>query len=178
MTAINQSTHLEVLQKEYQTLLAQLTRIGPIKKGTLAKVYNRCLSGGCRCHKGNDYRHGPYWQWSGCINGKNRSRRVYPEELKLYREFIDNRRAFMALSDRLLEVGEAIFQGENAHFVLVIKGKSVMSLSAVQYNPRGVLLDLQREVDAFIEMADIGIIGARAPGTVTDDSLSGDGDDV
>ena len=62
-------------------------------------------------------------------------------------------------------IGEAMFQGESAHFLLVVKGAQgeVLTLAAVQYNPRGEMLAEGRKVDAFVEMKDIGIIGAAPP---------------
>ncbi len=76
-------------------------------------------------------------------------------------------------------LGESTFQGENARFVLVVKGKSekAIPLSSLQYNPRGVLLEVGREVDAFIEMEDVGIIGAKPPDAAVEEG-SQPGDDA
>ncbi len=97
-------------EQEYRNLTRQLADIGPVKKGSLGKYYNQCLSGGRRCQRGGQYRHGPYSRWSTKVNGKNVSRRLQKDEFKIYQQFIDNNKKLKEIIAQLYHVSEKMLQ--------------------------------------------------------------------
>ena len=43
---------------------------GPILPGTISIRRGACGKATCRCHQDSKYLHGPYYRWTGWINGK------------------------------------------------------------------------------------------------------------
>lgn len=67
------------IQKNYpQTIKVP----GPILPGSIAVVWIRCGKKNCLCHKDPEQKHGPYYQWSGIIDGKRTSRMIPSKMLK------------------------------------------------------------------------------------------------
>jgi hypothetical protein len=63
---------------------------GPILSGTISTVYGTCGKPTCRCHRDRNYRHGPYYRWSGWINGKPTTKTVSEEIARECQRRIDN----------------------------------------------------------------------------------------
>lgn len=79
-------------EHRYRQLAAQLADIGPISSGSLTRRYTRCTSAGCKCRADPPQPHGPYWQLTRKIDGKTVTRRLTPDQAKLYRQWIANDR--------------------------------------------------------------------------------------
>lgn len=69
--------------------------------GSIATVFIRCGKKNCLCHKDPKHRHGPYYQWSGVINGKRTSKLIPPELLKECQEGIKNYQKLTAKLEEL-----------------------------------------------------------------------------
>ena len=52
-------------------ILAELTEIGFIRSGSVASRYNYCGKANCRCHADPPHPHGPYFQWTAKVGGKD-----------------------------------------------------------------------------------------------------------
>ncbi len=86
------SAALKQLHRRHRELARQLAVIGPVLKGSVVKRYMPCGKPNCRCQAEPPKLHGPYWQWSTAVNGKTVTRRLKPDQVPLYLEWIDNRK--------------------------------------------------------------------------------------
>jgi uncharacterized protein DUF6788 len=75
-----------------QELLAEIARIGYVRRGTLLQRPNRCGTATCRCHADPPRMHGPYWQWTRKVRGKTVTQRVSEEQAALLRTWLENAR--------------------------------------------------------------------------------------
>lgn len=56
------------------SILEQISRVGPVLPGSLDRYYNVCGKPGCRCKdQSNPQKHGPYYRLSYSLAGKNSS---------------------------------------------------------------------------------------------------------
>lgn len=94
---------LERCEADYQQLKAAVADIGFICEGSLNEVYTSCRNPNCRCSDPTK-RHGPYWQLTWKQSGKTVTRRLNPDEAPLYRTWIANRRALVALVEQMQAV--------------------------------------------------------------------------
>jgi hypothetical protein len=63
-----------------------------------------CGKPGCRCQRDPPQLHGPYWQWSHKVAGKTITRRLTPDQARLYQQWIANRRRLGELLARMEQV--------------------------------------------------------------------------
>jgi hypothetical protein len=91
---------LEQCRADYEAAKAALGEIGFICEGSLAEIHTCCRNPNCRCAD-PARRHGPYWQLTWKEAGKTVSRRLSAEEARLYREWIDNRRALESVIQQM-----------------------------------------------------------------------------
>jgi hypothetical protein len=90
-------------------LAAQLSGIGLIASGSLARRSHRCGRPNCACQADPPRPHGPYWHWTAKVAGKTVNRRLSDEEAVLYQEWIANDRRLRSLVDELRRIArEAI----------------------------------------------------------------------
>lgn len=66
---------------------------GPILPGSISTAISTCGRPQCRCHQDPDKRHGPYYRWTGFLEGKRTTKTISQEEalqceaqIKNYRE--------------------------------------------------------------------------------------------
>lgn len=89
-------SRLESARADYEAAKARLAEVGFIAEGSLVERYMPCGKPTCRCVDPK-WLHGPYYQLSWKQAGKTVSRRLSAEEARIYREWIDNRRALDAV---------------------------------------------------------------------------------
>ncbi len=78
--------------RQRQELLAEIGRIGYVRRGTLLQRPNRCGTATCRCHADPPRMHGPYWQWTRKVRGKTVTQRVSEEQAALLGTWLENAR--------------------------------------------------------------------------------------
>lgn len=98
------SDQLADYQRRYRELAGQLADIGLIAAGSVVRRYTRCSNTGCRCHHEPPQRHGPYYQWTGKIDGKTITRRLSEREATLYQQWIANDRQLRDLVSQMRTV--------------------------------------------------------------------------
>ena len=82
--------------------LVSVTAPGPILYGTLAQLRTRCGKNNCACHSGkSEDLHGPYYQWSGIVQGKHVTRKVSKEVAEECLRRINNYRTLLEKIDEL-----------------------------------------------------------------------------
>ena len=82
-------------------LIAKISEIGFVLPGTINVVHNRCGKPRCRCHADPPKLHGPYTTWTRKVNRKTVTRRLTPEQVALYRPWIENNRRLRELIGQL-----------------------------------------------------------------------------
>jgi hypothetical protein len=95
---------LDRLHRRHRQLARELAAIGPVLKGSVVERFTPCGNPNCRCNADPPQLHGPYWQWSTAVNGKTVTRRVDPEDVPLYLEWIDNRKRVEAILAQMHEL--------------------------------------------------------------------------
>ena len=91
-------------ERRYRQLAEQLAGIGLISSGTITRRYTHCATPGCRCRADPPQPHGPYYQWTTKVNGKTVTRRLTPNEAKLYQQWIDNDRKMRRLITQMRQL--------------------------------------------------------------------------
>ena len=77
---------------------------GPILAGTLSEVRSKCGKEQCRCQSGKKADlHGPYYRWSGYIDGKLTHRSLDEEMMRECRRRIDNYQDLQAQLAKILK---------------------------------------------------------------------------
>ena len=96
------------LRTEYESLKAQIQEIGFVMQGSVVKRTMKCNTPTCQCHRGKEFEHGPYYQWTTKVKGKTVTRRLTPEEAKDRKEYIANGRKLKKLLARMYKLSEKI----------------------------------------------------------------------
>lgn len=71
---------------------------GPIMRGHISTATSKCGKANCACNSDPKKLHGPYWRWTGPINGKMTTRRLSEEAAKECQKKIDN---YIKLEERI-----------------------------------------------------------------------------
>ena len=63
-------------------MILQLKTQGPILNGSVSEAKAKCGNKNCRCHTNKKYLHGPYYRWTGFINGKRTTKTLTKDQMK------------------------------------------------------------------------------------------------
>jgi len=63
---------------------------GPVLPGTVSTAFAKCGKKTCKCHKDGQYLHGPYFRWTGFIDGKRTTVTLTKEEAAKCEQHIKN----------------------------------------------------------------------------------------
>ena len=69
-----------------------ITAPGPILPGAISTARAKCGKATCRCREDPRYLHGPYYRWTGWINGKATTKTVSEEIARECERRIENYR--------------------------------------------------------------------------------------
>jgi hypothetical protein len=75
---------------------------GPILPGTISTAYAKCGKPTCRCHKGPKFLHGPYYRWTGWINGKPTTKTISEEVARECQKRIENYKELQKKIDKIV----------------------------------------------------------------------------
>ena len=76
----------------------------PILPGSVSTAYATCNTPRCACRKPRPKLHGPYYRWTGFIDGKRTTRTITKEQAKECERRIKNYRRLQAQMERLVTV--------------------------------------------------------------------------
>ena len=77
-----------------------ITSPGPILPGTISTSHGKCGKPTCRCHQDPKYLHGPYYRWTGWINGKPTTKTISEEIARECQKRIENYKELQKKSTR------------------------------------------------------------------------------
>ena len=95
---------LHRLEQQHRRLLAELSGIGLVLRGTIAERMNRCGNPTCRCKADPPKKHGPYYQISYTRKGKSSTRFVRKEDLPGVRRQLKNYQRMKTLVERWVDL--------------------------------------------------------------------------
>ena len=104
LTRATTEERLDAYERRYRRLAVQLADIGLIASGSITSRHTRCGTLTCRCHADPPQLHGPYWQWTAKIDGKTVTRRLTPDQARLYKKWIANDRQLRAVIERMRHI--------------------------------------------------------------------------
>ena len=67
-----------------------ITSPGPILPGTVSTAHGKCGKPTCRCRQDPKYLHGPYYRWTGWINGKPTTKAISEDVARECQKRIEN----------------------------------------------------------------------------------------
>jgi hypothetical protein len=106
---------LPELEDQRARLYAELAATGDFRRGSISENYRRCGKPNCACARPDHRGHGPRYLWTRSVPGRGtRGRQVSAGELEKVRRELANYQHFAALSERIVEVNEAICEARPA----------------------------------------------------------------
>ena len=100
---------LEDLEQQRARLYERLAATGDFRRGSLSENYRRCGKPNCACAQPDHPGHGPRYLWTRTIAGRGtKGRQLSVEEVDKVRAELANYQRFAEVSDRIVEVNEAI----------------------------------------------------------------------
>jgi hypothetical protein len=96
------------LEEQRARLFEQLAALGDFRPGSVNATYRRCGKPNCACAQPGHPGHGPRYLWTRSAGGRTRSRQLSGAELGKVRREVANYREFLAVSEQIVEVSEAI----------------------------------------------------------------------
>jgi hypothetical protein len=95
----------EALQKRIKQVKQELTKLGPMRPGSISEQYNVCGTPGCRCKDPKKpQKHGPYYYLKYTRRGKSRTEFVKAEEVEVVRRLLENYKRFRALCSEWVDL--------------------------------------------------------------------------
>lgn len=80
----------------------RLTSPGPILPGSVTTAMARCGKTTCKCREDPSQRHGPYYRWTGLIDGKKTTVTLTAEEAKECQRRIRNLQKLQAMLAKIV----------------------------------------------------------------------------
>ncbi len=103
------------LEEQRARLYEQLASVGDFRRGSISQNYRRCGKPNCACARPDHPGHGPRYLWTRSVPGRGtRGRQLAAEELEKVRQELARYDRFAALSERIVEVNEAICEARPA----------------------------------------------------------------
>lgn len=100
---------LEELEAQRARLYEHLEATGDFRRGSVSENYRRCGKPSCHCARPGDPGHGPRYLWTRTVPGRgSRGRQLSADELEKVRGELANYQRFAEVSERIVEVNEAI----------------------------------------------------------------------
>jgi hypothetical protein len=80
-----------------------ITALGPILPGTVSTALAKCGKPTCRCHQDRKYLHGPYYRWTGWMNGRPTTKTISEEMARECQKRIENYKELQRKIDQTVE---------------------------------------------------------------------------
>lgn len=98
-----------VLEAEREVVLKQIAQIGDMRRGSITETFRACGKSNCACSQADHPGHGPYYAFTKKVAGKTKTVQLRAgSRLTKFQREVDAYRRFRTLSERLLELNDAI----------------------------------------------------------------------
>jgi hypothetical protein len=105
---------LDELERHRAELYAQLAGTGDFRPGSVNETWRRCGKPNCACARPDHPGHGPRYLWTRSAGGRTRTRQLAAAELDKVRREVANYKQFVAVSEQIVQVNEAICEARPA----------------------------------------------------------------
>jgi hypothetical protein len=105
---------LDELERRRAQLYEQLAGTGDFRPGSINETWRRCGKPNCACAQQDHPGHGPRYLWTRSAGGRTRTRQLAAAELDKVRREIANYKQFVAVTEQIAEVNEAICEARPA----------------------------------------------------------------
>ena len=105
---------LDDLERQRAELYARLAGTGDFRPGSVNETWRRCGKPNCACARPGHPGHGPRYLWTRSAAGRTRTRQLAAAELDKVRGEIENYRQFVAVTEQIVQVSEAICEARPA----------------------------------------------------------------
>jgi hypothetical protein len=99
---------LDELEHQRAELYARLAGTGDFRPGSVNETWRRCGKPNCACAQPGHPGHGPRYLWTRSADGRTRTRQLAAAELDKVRRELENYRQFVAVTEQIVQVNEAI----------------------------------------------------------------------
>ncbi|MHB8620761.1 MAG: DUF6788 family protein [Chloroflexota bacterium] len=100
---------LAELEAQRTQLYAELAATDDFRRGSVTANYRRCGRPNCVCARPGHPGHGPRYLWTRSVaGGKTKGRQLAGLELEKVRQELSTYQQFVAVTERIVEVNEAI----------------------------------------------------------------------
>jgi hypothetical protein len=100
---------LAALEAQRDGILREIARLGDMRKGSLTETFRPCGKPTCACHRRDHPGHGPYYAFTTKVEGRTRTVQLRPgSRLDKFQREVDAYKQFRALSEKLIEINEAL----------------------------------------------------------------------
>jgi hypothetical protein len=96
------------LERQRAELYARLAGTGDFRPGSVNETWRRCGKPNCACAQPGHPGHGPRYLWTRSAGGRTRTRQLAAAELDKVRRELENYRQFVAVTEQIVQVSEAI----------------------------------------------------------------------
>lgn len=97
---------LQKLEERHRALLAELTDLGLVLRGSIGLRLSRCGNPTCRCKADPPKLHGPYYKWTRKLAGKTVNATLSPEQAVRCIEWNRNMRKLDRIVRQLQGLGQ------------------------------------------------------------------------
>jgi hypothetical protein len=102
------------LERRRDRLYEQLAGTGDFRPGSVSETYRRCGKPNCACAAPGHPGHGPRYLWTRSEGGRTRTRQLTAAELGKVRRETDAYKQFVAVTEQIVQVNEAICEARPA----------------------------------------------------------------
>jgi Family of unknown function (DUF6788) len=99
---------LDELERQRAELYARLAGTGDFRPGSVNQTWRRCGKPNCACAQPGHPGHGPRYLWTRSAGGRTRTRQLAAAELDKVRSELEHYRQFVAVTEQIVQVNEAI----------------------------------------------------------------------
>lgn len=100
---------IHALETQRDDILRQMTRLGDMRKGSITEAFRCCGKSACACSAPDHPGHGPYYAFTTKVAGKTKTVQLRAgARLDKFQREVDVYKQFRALSEKLIEVNQAL----------------------------------------------------------------------
>ena len=102
------SNQLKQLERKRKQILAEISKLGDMRRGTLLERFLPCGKPGCHCTMPHSQGHGPNYSLTYKVEGKTVTEYIRKDLVPQVQKQTENHKRFRSLSKDLLDINEEI----------------------------------------------------------------------
>ena len=98
------------LKNEFESVKKEIANTSYLKKGSITKCYQTCRNPNCRCHRGKNFKHGPYFLLTSKERNKTKTISVPEQMVPEIKSYIENFKLLKSKVKMLEKLSEEIIK--------------------------------------------------------------------